>query len=101
MAIIASALCAFFLNLSMYLVLGRSTALTYNVIGLSKLFLVLLLNYLIFELTSVSGLNIFGVLVAFIGVCSFSVVKFRSMTEVLKRDKLDDVDRNNDKDDDQ
>lgn len=64
----------------MYLVLGRSTALTYNVIGLSKLFLVLFLNYWLFErTTSPNMINLFGVLLAFGGVCSFSFVKFKLM----------------------
>lgn len=61
----------------MYLVLGRSTALTYNVIGLSKLFLVLALNYLIFESAKVSLLNMVGVFVAFVGMCAYSFQKFQ------------------------
>lgn len=66
----------------MYLVLGRSTALTYNVIGLSKLFLVLFLNYWLFERTSTPNfVNLFGVFLAFAGVCSFSFVKFKLMIQ--------------------
>jgi hypothetical protein len=61
----------------MYLVLGRSTALTYNVVGLSKLFLVLALNYVIFESAKVSLLNLVGVLMAFIGMCRYSFQKFQ------------------------
>lgn len=85
MAIVASALCAFFLNLSMYLVLGRSTALTYNVIGLSKLFLVLALNYLIFESSNLSVFNVLGVMLAFAGMCSYSFQKFKVLAEETKR----------------
>ena len=64
----------------MYLVLGRSNALTYNVIGLSKLFLVLSLNYWLFESSApLNLLNLGGVMTAFLGVCSFSFVKFKLM----------------------
>jgi solute carrier family 35, member E3 len=78
LAIVSSAFCAFVLNLSMYLVLGRSSALTYNVIGLSKLFLVLSLNYWFFESSIAPNLmNLLGVFLAFSGVCSFSFVKFK------------------------
>lgn len=85
MAIVASAFCAFLLNLSMYLVLGLSSAVTYNVIGLTKLFLVLTLNYLLFEnnynspSSAPNNINLMGVLMAFIGVCSFSYVKFKNI----------------------
>ena len=84
-AIVASAGFAFLLNLSMYLVLGRSNALTYNVIGLSKLFLVLTLNFWVFESASSVGtpnlMNLFGVGIAFSGVCSFSYVKLRLLMQ--------------------
>jgi solute carrier family 35 protein E3 len=77
LAIGLSALCAFFLNLSMYLVLSESTALTYSVIGLSKLFLVLMLNYLVFESAHVTFAHGVGVLLAFSGMCSYSYIKYR------------------------
>lgn len=79
-----SAVCAFFLNMSMYLVLGRSTALTYNVIGLSKLFLVLALNYAVFGSANLSLLNVLGVLIAFSGMCLYSHAKFRLLSQDSK-----------------
>ena len=92
MAIVASAFCAFLLNLSMYLVLGLGSAVTYNVISLTKLFLVLTLNYLLFENNNYNSLssapnkiNLIGVLMAFIGVCSFSFVKFKN---ILKTEQI-------------
>lgn len=73
MAIGISAFLAVLVNISTFLIIGRTSAVTYNVVGHCKLSLVLLCGYLFFD-SILSLLNLTGVFVALTGICSYSYV---------------------------
>jgi len=88
LTIVSSALCAFFLNLSTYLVLNESSVLTYSVVGLSKLFLVLGLNYWVFESAKLSLVHALGVLTAFTGMCIYCYKNYKIFSATQGKYKL-------------
>ena len=63
-------------NVSSFLIIGHTSALTYNVVGHSKLCLILLGGYVFFD-----GLlnlwNLFGVCLAFLGILLYTILRSR------------------------
>ena len=73
-AIATSAFLAFIVNMSTFMIIGKMSAITYNVAGHAKLCFVLAAGYLFFD-SKFSWLNMCGVAIAISGVVAYSVIK--------------------------
>lgn len=73
-AISTSAFLAFLVNMSTFMIIGKMSAITYNVAGHAKLCFVLAAGYLLFD-NKFSWLNMIGVTVAIAGVVAYSMIK--------------------------
>ena len=91
--LIANAACAFALNLSVFLLIGKTSALTMNVAGVIKDWLLIGFSSLLFH-SKVTPLNLQGYGVAFAGVCWYNWAKLKDMNEaagIVKPEKVDNV----------
>ncbi|CUF15972.1 transmembrane protein, putative [Bodo saltans] len=73
-AIIISSLLAFLVNISIFLVIGKTSPVTYNVLGHFKLTIILTLGFVVFN-AHVDYRNIAGVLVTLSGVFWYTHIK--------------------------
>lgn len=73
-AIVVSSLLAFLVNLSIFLVIGKTSPVTYNVLGHFKLTIILTLGFVVFN-APVDYKNIAGVLVTLAGVFWYTQLK--------------------------
>lgn len=73
-AISTSAFLAFLVNMSTFMIIGKMSAITYNVAGHAKLCFVLAAGYFLFD-NKFSWLNMIGVSIAISGVVAYSVIK--------------------------
>ena len=78
MMLVANAACAFALNLSVFLLIGKTSALTMNVAGVIKDWLLIGLSSLLFH-SKVTPLNLQGYGIAFAGVCWYNWTKLQGM----------------------
>ncbi|GIL81177.1 hypothetical protein Vretimale_12766 [Volvox reticuliferus] len=76
--LLISAVSAFALNMSVFLLIGRSSALTMNVAGVIKDWLLILLSVMLYQ-SPVGSLQIFGYSIAFGGVCWYNYQKLKSV----------------------
>jgi len=74
----SNAIVAFTLNCAVFLLIGKSSALTMNIAGVVKDWLLIYLSWVLFA-GPISGLNLFGYGIAFTAVCYYNYVKLRSM----------------------
>ncbi|KAL2912221.1 hypothetical protein HK105_208289 [Polyrhizophydium stewartii] len=74
MSIATSATLAFFVNLSTFLIIGKTSPITYNVVGHFKLCIVIVLGFVIFP-TPIVWKNVLGILIALAGVFWYSYIK--------------------------
>lgn len=75
-AIGLSSLLALMVNISTFMIIGRMSALTYNVAGQAKMCLILIGGYILFDSKrGLSLLNMTGVAIAIGGVIAYSFVK--------------------------
>lgn len=72
-AIFTSAFLAFLVNMSTFMIIGKMSAITYNVAGHAKLCFVLAAGYILFD-NKFSWLNMIGVGIAIAGVVAYSVI---------------------------
>ena len=75
---VTNATAAFTLNCSVFLLIGKSSALTMNIAGVVKDWLLIYLSWVIFE-GPVTALNLFGYSIAFSAVCWYNYIKLRAM----------------------
>jgi hypothetical protein len=75
---VTNAAAAFALNCSVFLLIGKSSALTMNIAGVVKDWLLIYLSWVIFE-GPITALNLLGYSIAFSAVCWYNYVKLRSM----------------------
>lgn len=73
-AIASSAILAFIVNMSTFMIIGKMSAITYNVAGHAKLCFVLAAGYILFD-NKFNWLNMLGVTIAIAGVVAYSVIK--------------------------
>jgi len=73
-AIFITSVLAFCVNLSIFLVIGKTSAVTYNVIGYFKLSLVVLGGFLLFQYPVVL-LNILGIIMTLVGIVLYTHIK--------------------------
>ena len=76
--LVANASLAFALNLSVFLLIGKTSALAMNVAGVVKDWMLIGLSALLFH-APVTPLNLAGYSVAFAGVCWYNKAKFEEM----------------------
>lgn len=77
---LSNAMAAFALNMSVFLLIGKTSALTMNIAGVLKDWLLIALSYLLFQ-AAISPLNLGGYLFAFGGVCWYNYMKMKAMQE--------------------
>ncbi|KAL3632243.1 hypothetical protein CASFOL_025227 [Castilleja foliolosa] len=70
-------LCTFALNLSVFLVISHTSALTIRVAGVVKDWVVVLLSALIFADTKLTLINLFGYAIAIVGVAAYNNHKLK------------------------
>jgi hypothetical protein len=75
---LSNAAAAFTLNCSVFLLIGKSSALTMNIAGVVKDWLLIYLSWVIFA-GPITPLNLFGYSIAFCAVCWYNYVKLRAM----------------------
>ncbi|KAI3737833.1 hypothetical protein L2E82_27846 [Cichorium intybus] len=75
----SNAICALALHLSIFLVIGRTGAVTIRVAGVLKDWILIALSTLIFPESAITGLNIFGYAIALCGVVMYNYIKVRDV----------------------
>ncbi|KAG9456947.1 hypothetical protein H6P81_001455 [Aristolochia fimbriata] len=71
----SNALCALALNFSIFLVIGRTGAVTIRVAGVLKDWILIALSTVIFPESAITGLNIIGYAIALCGVVMYNYIK--------------------------
>lgn len=72
-----NSLCTFALNLSVFLVIQHTSALTIRVAGVVKDWVVVLLSAILFADTKLSMINLFGYAIAIAGVAAYNNYKLK------------------------
>eukprot|EP00270_Netrium_digitus_P007196 TRINITY_DN2096_c0_g1_i3.p1 TRINITY_DN2096_c0_g1~~TRINITY_DN2096_c0_g1_i3.p1 ORF type:complete len:412 (-),score=89.78 TRINITY_DN2096_c0_g1_i3:267-1319(-) len=70
--------CAFALNLAVYLLIGKTSALTMNVAGVVKDWLLIAFSWSVIA-DKITFINLFGYGIAFLGVCWYNHTKLQDM----------------------
>ncbi|KAF3456454.1 hypothetical protein FNV43_RR01104 [Rhamnella rubrinervis] len=74
-----NALCALALNFSIFLVIGRTGAVTIRVAGVLKDWILIALSTVIFPESTITGLNIIGYAIALCGVVMYNYIKVKDV----------------------
>ncbi|PRW20839.1 putative sugar phosphate phosphate translocator [Chlorella sorokiniana] len=77
---LTNALAAFGLNMAVFLLIGKTSALTMNIAGVAKDWMLIGLSVWMFK-SAVSGLNLFGYFIAFLAVCWYNYRKLQAMQQ--------------------
>ena len=77
---VTNASAAFTLNCAVFLLIGKSSALTMNIAGVVKDWLLIYLSWVIFS-GPITPLNLFGYGIAFCAVCYYNYMKLRGMSD--------------------
>ncbi|KAL9407524.1 hypothetical protein AB3S75_046133 [Citrus x aurantiifolia] len=75
----SNALCALALNFSIFLVIGRTGAVTIRVAGVLKDWILIALSTVIFPESTITGLNIIGYAIALCGVVMYNYIKVKDV----------------------
>ncbi|RDY11473.1 putative sugar phosphate/phosphate translocator, partial [Mucuna pruriens] len=75
----SNALCAFALNLSTFLVIGRTGAVTIRVAGVLKDWILITISTVLFPESKITGLNVIGYAIALSGVVVYNYLKVRDV----------------------
>ncbi|XP_020156241.1 probable sugar phosphate/phosphate translocator At1g48230 [Aegilops tauschii subsp. strangulata] len=78
----SNALAAFALNISIFLVIGRTGAVTVRVAGVLKDWILIALSTIIFPESTITSLNIIGYAVALSGVVMYNYLKMKDVTAI-------------------
>ena len=73
-----NSVCAFALNLAVFLLIGKTSALTMNVAGVVKDWLLITFSWSVIK-DRVTAINLFGYGLAFLGVCYYNHCKLQEM----------------------
>lgn len=86
--ILLSGVIAFFVNLSVFLVIGKASPITYNVLGHSKLIIIITGGFVIFNAPFILN-QLIGISIALVGVFLYTYYKLSQSDEVKpNREKL-------------
>lgn len=83
-AILGSALLAFLVNLSTYIVIGSTSPVSYNMIGHSKLVVIILSSYLFFGERQ-SAMGLLGVSAAVVGIIGYAHIRMTAQLEAKRK----------------
>ncbi|KAF4364852.1 hypothetical protein CsatB_025631 [Cannabis sativa] len=86
----SNALCALALNFSIFLVIGRTGAVTIRVAGVLKDWILIALSTVIFPESTITGLNIIGYAIALCGVVMYNYIKVKDSASQLPAEGLPD-----------
>ncbi|KAJ6794260.1 putative sugar phosphate/phosphate translocator [Iris pallida] len=75
----SNALCALALNFSIFLVIGRTGAVTIRVAGVLKDWILIALSTIIFPESAITGLNVIGYGIALVGVVMYNYLKVKEV----------------------
>ncbi len=75
LVLLSSAVLAFALNMSVYLLIGKTSALTMNVAGVIKDWLLICISSILFD-APISSMQLLGYLLAFVAVCYYNYQKY-------------------------
>ncbi|PSR97847.1 Sugar phosphate/phosphate translocator like [Actinidia chinensis var. chinensis] len=75
----SSAICALALNFSIFLVIGRTGAVTIRVAGVLKDWILIALSTVVFPESTITGLNIIGYAIALCGVVMYNYLKVKDV----------------------
>ncbi|KMT19292.1 hypothetical protein BVRB_1g012980 [Beta vulgaris subsp. vulgaris] len=75
----SNAICALALNFSIFLVIGRTGAVTIRVAGVLKDWILIALSTVIFPESTITGLNIIGYAIALLGVVMYNYLKVKDV----------------------
>lgn len=81
MTFFSNAFCALALNIVMFLVIGRSGAVTFRVAGVLKDWILITLSMVIFPDYFLTKLNVIGYAIALCGVVMYQVIKARDSSQ--------------------
>lgn len=84
MTFFSNAFCALALNIVMFLVIGRSGAVTFRVAGVLKDWLLISLSMLIFPDYFLTKLNVIGYAIALSGVVMYQIIKARDSNQHIE-----------------
>ena len=87
--LLASAASAFALNVAVFLLIGKTSALTMNVAGVIKDWLLIFLSFGMFH-SPITGIQLGGYGMAFLGVCWYNYLKSQPAAPV-KKPEVDDA----------
>ncbi|XP_052206995.1 probable sugar phosphate/phosphate translocator At1g48230 [Diospyros lotus] len=76
---LSNAICALALNFSIFLVIGRTGAVTIRVAGVLKDWILIALSTIIFPESTITGLNIIGYAIALCGVVMYNYLKVKDV----------------------
>ncbi|KAG1335399.1 putative sugar phosphate/phosphate translocator [Cocos nucifera] len=76
---LSNALCALALNFSIFLVIGRTGAVTIRVAGVLKDWILIALSTIVFPESTITGLNIIGYAIALCGVVMYNYLKVKDV----------------------
>lgn len=74
--LVSNAALAFALNMSVYLLIGKTSALTMNVAGVIKDWILIFISSMLFD-APISNTQLGGYLLAFVAVCYYNYAKFK------------------------
>lgn len=80
--VLTSGIVAFMVNLSIYWIIGNTSAVTYNVIGQMKFCLTLIGGYVLFQDT-VQSIQLLGIFMTFIGIFLYTHFKMQEQKPIL------------------
>ncbi|GLT26171.1 hypothetical protein SLA2020_012560 [Shorea laevis] len=83
--------CAFALNLAVFLLVGKTSALTMNVAGVVKDWLLIAFSWSVIK-DMVTPINLFGYGLAFLGVAYYNHSKFKALKEKEAQRRTEEVD---------
>ncbi|CAM8961263.1 unnamed protein product [Rhodiola kirilowii] len=86
-----NSLCAFALNLAVFLLVGKTSALTMNVAGVVKDWLLIAFSWSVIKDT-VTPINLFGYFLAFLGVAYYNHLKLQALKAKEAQKKASQVD---------
>ena len=78
--LLSNATLAFALNVSVYLLIGKTSALTMNVAGVLKDWILIFISSMLFD-APISATQLWGYLLAFAAVCYYNYTKFKEREE--------------------
>ncbi|XP_020547980.1 probable sugar phosphate/phosphate translocator At3g17430 isoform X3 [Sesamum indicum] len=86
----SNAICALLLNFSIFLVIGRTGAVTVRVAGVLKDWILIALSTVVFPESTITGLNIIGYAIALCGVVLYNYLKVKEVRALQTPESIPD-----------